>query len=316
MTTKKKKEVDEVFDEPETRNDGKGKQGEPDENPKETPEETREIAKTEPPGELVHHENPVIGGGRGIEDFGAEHLVIPRLKVVQLSSEEASDGIRPGSLVNSLTKDVVAEPGESKTVERFITVINYRPTRIYMHPIDAEDSGVICRSFDAKIGVGEYEPGSKKNPSGLCANCPMSRWWKDDKGKQKAPLCNFMHHFYVLVEGYEFELPLVLALGKTSQRAGNLLGTFLKPKPNDTWHYRFKLKTKYFDDSKGRYWVFDVLPAGPSSEEHRHLGEFYYQLLQEQEVEVHDSEFTDDDPTKVQAQVDDAGDDSPGKAPF
>lgn len=71
-----------------------------------------------------------------------------------------------------------------------------------------------CYSRDAITGVGEYGPGSEGNPTGLCADCPLSQWQEGADGKRIPPPCKPQEAVLVLTEGSAF--PLLLTIPRTS----------------------------------------------------------------------------------------------------
>lgn len=74
------------------------------------------------------------------------------------------------------------------------------------------DSPPDCSSFDGKVGLGAFGPGSEANPSGACADCPMNVYGTAEKGDGKK--CKERMEVYLLTEGAI--LPLHVGLPVTS----------------------------------------------------------------------------------------------------
>lgn len=80
----------------------------------------------------------------------------------------------------------------------------------------AEDGPPDCQSPDAKIGIGAFGAGSKPNPTGECANCPMNVFGSATRGSGNGKACKEQMQVFLLREGSI--LPLQLSLPPTSLR--------------------------------------------------------------------------------------------------
>ena len=260
---------------------------------------------------LSTHHAPPRRRQRGIEKFRPENLVIPYCKLVQPTSKEAIEGdVKPGSFVNNLTDELLAKAkNKDNPAEIEIIVIDYFEGMTMFPPRKKEDAGsiasrcfekktstefknlgnalmdathVICRSRDAKNGVGMFGPNSDLNSSGRCEGCIMSTW----RDANDNPPCSFYHNYFVIVRGHDFPVPLLLTMGRTSKRAGSVLGTFLKGKLIDTWNFAYKISSVFTTNDKGKFYVLSAKPGGKATEEEIEKGELFFNLINSSGVEV------------------------------
>ena len=150
----------------------------------------------------------------GLEEMDMELIQIPRIKLVQKTSEEVDDGVPFLSLINSVTKEIIVEGGKSGA-EIEIIPLKYQASRLYFTPID-EGGGLLCRSDDGITGIGE--------PSGTCSRCSL----KDFTPDGKPPSCDRLANFFCIVRGYESPLPLVISFAKSSAKEGKKLYNILQ----------------------------------------------------------------------------------------
>ena len=230
----------------------------------------------------------------GLEGIESDMIMIPRLKLVQKMSEEVDEyEYKPGSLINSVDKEVIME--FSKSSENTITVIPVKVfrNRIKFIPVD-DGGGMTCQAQDGKNGVGD--------PGGKCMMCPHSQWQKDEK-ENLPPACTEFLNVFVLVRGYDFIFPLVLSFGKTSYKTGkkfiNLFLMASQRTQKSPWHLAYKLGVKPETSDAGTYHVFTIAPGGKSDDEEILTAENAYKFLMETEVQVH----TDIDMAKDESSV-------------
>ena len=113
----------------------------------------------------------------GVDDFGAEDMQVPWLRLMQGLSEAVSEGeaqsgqwMLDGFEPSDEVLLVIGDAGK------------YRNLR------DEDSRDIVCSAADAKTGVGD--------PGGECAVCPHSKWTENEKGgKMLPPACS---------EGYSF----------------------------------------------------------------------------------------------------------------
>src|SRR5690625_2397775 len=102
---------------------------------------------------------PVSVTNRGMENanFDQSDFIIPRAKIVQALSREATEGdIRPGTMVNTATGEIIAQPEETFRVQTIMVSVG----QVYI-----ADKELSCYSPDGIKGIG--------NPGGDCAACPL-----------------------------------------------------------------------------------------------------------------------------------------------
>ncbi|NOY61009.1 MAG: hypothetical protein GXO75_19030 [Calditrichaeota bacterium] len=230
----------------------------------------------------------------GLEDFGQEDLIVPRLKVLQGLSAEVADGIAPmGSIVNSLTKDVVAKVKDKKA-EIEVIPIKYGKYRLRFA---ARELGgqILCRSNDAKTGEGD--------PGGDCATCPFAKWGKDETGKNKAPECTLILNVLAMVRGYDFPIPIAVPFARTSMPAGRQFANLMFMRQRPVWEFAYKLATKFENKKQGQYYIWEVKPAGESTKQEQEQARGFYEMLKTVTVQVHEE--------PLESEVDDSGNTNP-----
>jgi hypothetical protein len=244
---------------------------------------------------------------KGLEEFDSEDLIIPRLQIAQGLSPAVVDGlVNMGDIINNLTFDVVGKC-VSKTAKITVVPIMYGKSRVAYAPKSGDIAAIkarypninekeienkttiICRSSDARHGNGLFGMGSEYNPSGLCADCKLKDWFNDS-----APPCTFFRNVFCLVEGYDFEAPLVVSFGKTSAKAGkkfaNLMNMLSGIRKMPVWEYKYELSSKFIEDGQNKYYIWDVRPAGKADDELKQLAEAYYDMLQSTKVKIVDDD--------------------------
>jgi len=219
----------------------------------------------------------------GLEGVDQDLLIIPRLKLVQKNSVEVDNGVKPGSVVNSMTKDVIAEPGKDGAELVVIPVLNSR-SRILFGDYDNSE-GILCSAQDAKIGSGD--------PGGECLHCPKATWIRSEKGTTPPPCTEFIN-VYVAVRGYNIPIPLVGSFGKTSFGAGKQLINFFymdsRIHQKSPWNFAYTLRTKYVTSGKLSWYVFNVAPAGKATDGEVATGDLFYNLLKTTKAVIHEDE--------------------------
>ena len=227
--------------------------------------------------QIVKYDIPApakVGQIAGLEGFDSEMLIIPRIKMVQMLSVEVTDGIKPGSLVDSVTKEVLAEPGESLLVVPLMV----GRSRIFFRPIK-EGGGIACRAIDGRNGIGE--------PGGLCAVCPKKEWTQNEKGENQPPECTEFLNVAVMPLRDGQSIPLIVSFGKTSFMTGKQFINTIYMRQDNPWKFAYELSTKMIEDNKGIYAVMQFKPAGKAPQELVDVMEGYYTMLKNTEHQVH-----------------------------
>lgn len=210
---------------------------------------------------------------RGVEtDVDREDLIIPRAKLLQALSpeiaEEEIEGLKPGLIINSLTKDVLTET--------FMPIMVLPPNWIRFNPRDKNDpdfvdgvepGGVVWRSAD-KSDPKVIEEGK----------------WKDDK----PPLATKFLNFFCIFD--ESSIPVIISFCNTSFKAGKELLSLITLFQGDVWTKKYKLRAIKDTNDMGTFYVLKVIPAGPSSPEELPTGEALWQKFHDKtrDIKAHD----------------------------
>ncbi len=110
------------------------------------------------------------------------------------------------------------EPEDTRQIDGVI--VYHREPRAYWPVTFAKSGGGTppsCSSQFGDVGLGEFGPGSTRNPSGQCASCPMSQWGTavaEDGSEGRGQACKQMKLTFVLRD--DALLPLALFLPPTS----------------------------------------------------------------------------------------------------
>jgi len=240
---------------------------------------TQTKAATKQSNAVVQNTGAVIPG---LEGVGQDLLIIPRLKMVQQNSVEVmGNDMKPGSIVNSVTKDLIAKPSEQVTL---IPILNTQ-TRIFFKPVK-DGGGILCRSFNNKDGQGE--------PGGDCFKCPKNKWGVDLKGEQTTPECAELLNIFCIVRGYDFPIPLTVSFKGTSMGAGKQLVNFFwadaQKNQISPWNFAYELKTEFKENKAGQFFVFKVNPGGKAQKEEIAKGGIFYNLIKSTTVQIHEDE--------------------------
>lgn len=225
----------------------------------------------------------------GLEGIDPDMLTIPRLKLVQKSSSEVDDGISPGSLVNSVTKDVIAEFKKGEGLEIEVIPVFTGKSRILFQDVD-QGGGILCQSPDGKIGYGD--------PGGDCPTCSLAQWQRSNKGN-KPPECTLFYNIFLMVRGYESPLPLVTSFGKTSFGAGKQFINLIAFKRVSPWMAYYKLSTHFKESEQGNYYVFKVKPGEETDPAEKEQGRFLYEMLRDTAFAIHEEVDEQDAPSNA-----------------
>ena len=108
----------------------------------------------------------------GMEAMDSSDIKMPRIKLIQSTSEEAQKGLaKAGQFYNSVT-------GEAKD-ELEVVLLVMGKSRVRFEQPYKRGAQPLCRSFDGKVSTdGE-----------LCATCPYADWDKAKDGGKDSPDC-------------------------------------------------------------------------------------------------------------------------------
>lgn len=134
-------------------------------------------------------------GDTGLEDIGAEDLIIPRVSIGQektpnINSEEI------GKYRNNVTGTAV----ESMDV---ISIL-FKKTRLMMPEDYDPDNKPMCGSVDFTTPSGVFlQTAGFDVPCEDCTKCPYAKWTKKSNGKPKPPRCNEIWNFLTLDKSFD-----------------------------------------------------------------------------------------------------------------
>lgn len=113
-------------------------------------------------------------------EFDADEVGYPRLRLGQgLTAEVAEGNAKMGQWLIS---------GYEPMDEVTIIPLMFARDREMKGGDQKRDDPVVCRSSDARIGVG--------TPGGSCKACPFAKWSNDPKtGARKPPACKIAYHY-------------------------------------------------------------------------------------------------------------------------
>lgn len=135
----------------------------------------------------------------GFEDMRGKDIELPRVKLIQRTSSEVDSGVRPGSLVDHLTGDVLAEPGEALNIH---IVLHYPSWIEWRHPDDG--GGIIAASLDPKSAL-------------------AARATRGEVGAKGKPAVTEYHNFIVILPMMGLDYPMMLSFAKTNFKHGKRL---------------------------------------------------------------------------------------------
>lgn len=261
-----------------------------DKNKKPTQEPKKEITAvpTEAPKELMQAvQMSTADLQEQYGDMGSDDVAIPRLVVLQALSPEVSDGRgRAGDFfIKGLERNLGSNPIEIIAVMR-------SKSRIYWKDLK-QGGGILCRSFDAKIGVGE--------PGGNCDACPLA---SREVVYSDAPSCDIYQNLLVVIRTDEDWFPMALSGNRTKLKPLKNFNSLLMvelAKGRPMFSKSYKLEAVQQSNNQGmRYFNYRISPTEsnavlPESEQLRALT--IYQSLKGKTINIHqDQDATTDTP--------------------
>jgi hypothetical protein len=234
--------------------------------------EKAELAKTQPAQIVPQFAKP----GRGFEDGSDnEDIIIPRAKLLQAMADELSDRdfkkanptVGVGSIINSLTKEVLGE--------EFIPIFKFKEY-VRFNGRSASDRGYVesavagaflwkTRNAADQRVVAEAQFGPNGEP----------------------PLAITVMNFFALFPGCS--MPVIIPFSKSSYGAGKQLFTLTRMLGGDMFSRKYRLISDMESNDKGTYAVLKVQSAGMASPEEFATAEALWQeFAQKTEIKVHD----------------------------
>ncbi len=214
---------------------------------------------------------------RGFENgITQEDLIIPRAKLIQALSPEITEGlgVKPGAIINSLTKEVL--PDEFIPIFMFKNYIRFNP-RSKADP-----------NFDPA-----YEPGAvvwKSNDPDDPKVVAETRFGPNGE----KPIATTFLNFFSCFPGVP--MPVIVSFSKTSYKAGRQLLSLAKFCGGDMFSRKYRLASVMETNDIATYAVFKVAPIGAVSPEEYKLCERLWNDFSEKakDIHVHDEGTTDE----------------------
>ena len=205
------------------------------------------MAKKKVKKELAKKETALmkpIGPQRGFEEgVEQEDLIIPRAKLIQALSPEISEdleGIKVGSIINSLTKQVL--PEEFIPVFVFKNFIRFNP-----------------RSKDDPNFSSNFEPGAVIWKSRDPLDPKVQAETKFGPNGEKPAATTFLN-FFSFFEGAP--MPIIVSFSKTSYKAGKQLLSLAKFCGGDMFSRRYRLTSQMESNEIATYAILKIAPLG------------------------------------------------------
>lgn len=200
---------------------------------------SQEIAKVQS-GALMQAEGVQRGFEGGVD---REDLIIPRAKLMQALSPELTEGlegIKVGSVINSLTKEVL--PQEFIPIFMFKNYIRFNP-----------------RSKDDPNFDSEFDPGAViwKSTDPLDPKVKAEARFGPNGEK---PVATTFINFFSYFPGVP--MPIIVSFSKTSYKAGKNLLSLAKFCGGDMFSRKYKLVSQMETNDIATYAVLKVAPIG------------------------------------------------------
>lgn len=223
--------------------------------------------------------------GRGHEDaLEQSDFEIPRAKVVQFTSEEATaadeaDRIPPGRFINGVSKKEIPPV--------FIPIFRYK-TYTHWNPRKKDDP-----NYDPAYDVGAliFSTQDRHDPRVTATRIVQNRDGDDVEidglafgPNGEAPLITESFNFLCLFEGQAF--PMLLSFQKTSMRAGKILNTMLLEAGGDMFSNKFKLVFTQGENNGTKYYIMNVRAQGKATAQEHATALGWFNRFKGQNIEA------------------------------
>lgn len=197
----------------------------------------------------------------GLENLDKSDFEIPRIKLLQNTSNEVNDGVgEAGNWINTLSYETYGD------------ALIFTPITLWKSRILFDGGDVVCRSADAMESVDGH----------LCAEteCPFNAMsWGADR---TPPDCTLQYNYLILPD--KESMPSIVTLSKTSFSAGRALNTLLVAARAALWDFKYELRATKRSNKFGTYYIATAKkcivgsePVETTSEE-REKSEYFYQM--------------------------------------
>lgn len=216
---------------------------------------------------------------RGFEEgIEQEDLIIPRAKLIQALSpemQEGLEGIKVGSIINSLTKELL--PVE------FIPVFSFK-NYIRFNPRSKDDP-----NFDS-----DFEPGAMIWRSADPSDPKVLEETKFGPNGEK-PLATTFLNFFSYFPGVM--MPVIISFSKTSYRTGKQLLSLGRFCGGDMFSKKYRLTSQMETNDIGTYAVLKVTPAGDVAAENFAICEKLWNEFsgKAKDIQVHEEDSTEEE---------------------
>lgn len=223
---------------------------------------------------LVPSTQPQRGFEGGVDQ---EDLIIPRAKLIQALSPELAEGvegIKIGSIINSLTKEVLAQD--------FIPIFTFK-NFIRFNPRSKDDP-----NFDS-----DYEPGAVIWKSVDPMDPRVKEQTKFGPNGEKPVAITFIN-FFSCFPG--MSMPIIISFSKTSYKAGKNLLSLAKFCGGDMFSRKYKLVSQMETNDVATYAVLKVKPVGAVTPDEFQLCERLWNEFSSkvEVIQVHEGDVQED----------------------
>lgn len=207
---------------------------------------------------------------RGLEqNVEREDLLFPRTKLLQPTSAddfEANPGLKPGGIINSITKELLPE--------RFIPVFFFKEW-LRFNPRRKDDPNFVEGAEPGALLWKTTDP-----------NDPRVEEQTKFGPNGEVPAGQGVLNFFAYFPGHD--MPVILSFAKTSYKAGKQLLSLAKFTPGDLFGRAYTLSSKKEQNEQGTYYVLQVFPAGKASDAEYAQAEAMYAAFANQDIKTHD----------------------------
>jgi len=188
---------------------------------------------------------PQRGFGNGLDK---SDLIIPRVKLIQAMSPELNEnleGIKVGSIINSLTREIL--PGE------------FIPIFLYKNYARFNSRSTNDPNFDP-----DFEPGATMWTSTDPLDPKVQEQTRFGDNGAKPAATTFLNFFSYFPGS---PMPIIVSFSKSSYKAGKQLLSLAKFSGGDMFAKKYRLSSVMESNSSGTFAVLKVAVVGESSPE-------------------------------------------------